>query len=42
VKKQDELFYIAHFNAGLRVYNVTDPRKLVEVGYFMPPANQAL
>lgn len=37
VEKQGELFYIAHFNAGLRVYNVTDPRKPVEVGYFMPP-----
>lgn len=37
VEKQCELFYIAHFNAGLRVYNVTDPRKPVEVGHFMPP-----
>jgi hypothetical protein len=37
VQKQGELFYIAHFNAGLRVYNVEDPRLPVEVGYFMPP-----
>ena len=37
VQKQDELFYIAHFNAGLRAYNVDDPRLPVEVGYFMPP-----
>ena len=37
VEKQGELFYIAHFNAGLRVYNVEDPRMPVEVGYFMPP-----
>lgn len=37
VEKQEELFYIAHFNAGLRVYNVADPRMPVEVGYFMPP-----
>ncbi len=37
VEKQGELFYIAHFNAGLRVYNVEDPRLPVEVGYFMPP-----
>ena len=37
VQKQGELFYIAHFNAGLRVYNVEDSRLPVEVGYFMPP-----
>ncbi|MCZ3365568.1 MULTISPECIES: LVIVD repeat-containing protein [Methanobacterium] len=37
VQKQGELFYIAYFNAGLRVYNVEDPRLPVEVGYFMPP-----
>jgi hypothetical protein len=37
VEKQGELFYIAHFNAGLRVYHVADPRRPVEVGYFMPP-----
>ena len=37
VEKQGKLFYIAHFNAGLRVYNVKDPRLPVEVGYFMPP-----
>lgn len=37
VEKQGELFYIAHFNAGLRVYNVADSRRPVEVGYFMPP-----
>ncbi len=37
IQKQGELFYIAHFNAGLRVYNVEDPRLPVEVGYFLPP-----
>lgn len=37
VEKQGELFYIAHFNAGLRVYSVKDPRLPVEVGYFIPP-----
>lgn len=37
VEKQGSLFYVAHFNAGLRVYNVDNPRLPIEVGYFMPP-----
>lgn len=37
VEKQGELFYIAHFNAGLRIYNVANKRLPVEVGYFIPP-----
>jgi hypothetical protein len=37
VEKQNELFYFAHFNAGLRIYNVANPRQPVEVGFFMPP-----
>jgi hypothetical protein len=37
IEKQGDLFYIAHFNAGLRIYNVANRRQPVEVGYFMPP-----
>ncbi|MBC8044398.1 MAG: hypothetical protein IAF08_13250 [Rhizobacter sp.] len=37
VEKQGDLFYFAHFNAGLRIYNVSNRRKPVEVGFFMPP-----
>ncbi len=37
VQKQDDLFYIAHFNAGLRIYDVANTRLPREVGFFMPP-----
>lgn len=37
VEKQGDLFYVAHFNAGLRVYDVANPRLPREVGYFLPP-----
>jgi hypothetical protein len=37
VEKQDDLFYIAHFNAGLRVYDVSQARLPRELGYFLPP-----
>jgi hypothetical protein len=37
VEKQGDLFYIAHFNAGLRIYDVGDFRLPREVGYFLPP-----
>ena len=37
VQPQGDLFYIAHFNAGLRVYDVANPRLPREVGYFLPP-----
>jgi hypothetical protein len=37
VQKQGDLFYIAHFNAGLRVYDVSHPRLPREVASFMPP-----
>jgi hypothetical protein len=33
----DHLVYIAHFNAGLRLYDTSDPYRVREVGYFMPP-----
>lgn len=37
VQRQGGLFYIAHFNAGLRVYDVSNPRLVREMGYFLPP-----
>ena len=37
VRRQGNLFYIAYFNAGLRVYNVANPHLTIEVGYFIPP-----
>lgn len=37
VQKQDSLFYLAHFNAGLRIYNVADKRLPKEIGWFLPP-----
>ena len=33
----DHLVYLAHFNAGLRLYDTSDPRHVREVGYFLPP-----
>jgi hypothetical protein len=35
VQKQGNLVYLTWFNAGLRVYDVTDKRLPREVGYFM-------
>ena len=37
VEKRDELVYVTYFNAGLRIYDISDPRLPVEVGYFIPP-----
>jgi hypothetical protein len=37
VQKQGDLFYIAHFNAGLRIYDVSNKWLPREVGYFLPP-----
>jgi hypothetical protein len=28
---------MAHFNAGLRLYDTSDPHRVREIGYFMPP-----
>jgi hypothetical protein len=33
----DHLVYVAHFNAGLRLYDISDPHRVREVGYFVPP-----
>jgi hypothetical protein len=37
VQKQGDLFYVAHFNAGLRIYDVSNKRLPIEVGFFLPP-----
>ncbi|ADB31134.1 conserved hypothetical protein [Kribbella flavida DSM 17836] len=37
VARQGNLFHLAHFNAGLRIYDVSNTRLVREVGYFLPP-----
>jgi hypothetical protein len=37
VEKQADLIYLTYFNAGLRIFNIEDPRNPKEVGYFIPP-----
>jgi hypothetical protein len=33
----ETLVYLTFFNAGLRIYDISDPRDPNEVGYFIPP-----
>ena len=37
VEPQDDLVYLTYFNAGLRIYDISNPRLPREVGYFIPP-----
>ena len=37
VEKQADLIYLAYFGAGLRIFNIADPRDPREVGWFIPP-----
>ena len=37
VEKQGDLIYVTYFNAGLRIYDIKDPRLPKEVGWFIPP-----
>jgi hypothetical protein len=37
VEKQSDLLYLTYFNAGLRIFDVSNPRLPQEVGYFIPP-----
>jgi len=37
VEKQADLIYLTYFNAGLRIYDIKDPRMPKEVGWFVPP-----
>lgn len=36
VKQPDELIHMAYFNAGVRVYDISEPRLPKEVGWFLP------
>ncbi len=37
LEDRDDLAYLTYFNAGLRVYDIRDPRTPREVAYFIPP-----
>ncbi len=37
VEKTGRLVYMTYFNAGLRIYDISDPRQPAEVGWFIPP-----
>ncbi len=37
VEKPGNLIYATYFNAGLRIFNIEDPRLPKEVGWFIPP-----
>ena len=42
VQQPGNLMYIAYFNAGLRVFDISDPRLPTEVGHFVPPEHPGL
>ncbi|TMA55902.1 MAG: hypothetical protein E6J73_22090 [Deltaproteobacteria bacterium] len=42
VEQPGNLIYIAYFNAGLRIFDISDSRLPKEVGYFMPPERPGL
>ena len=37
VQRQGDLVYVTYFNAGLRIFDISDPYLPKEVGYFIPP-----
>jgi hypothetical protein len=37
VEKQADLVYLTYFNAGLRIFDIHEPRMPKEVGWFIPP-----
>jgi hypothetical protein len=42
IQQPGKLMDVAWFNAGLRVFDISDPRLPKEVGYFMPPERPGL
>jgi hypothetical protein len=36
LEDRDDIAYLTYFNAGLRVYDIRDPRQPKEIGYFVP------
>jgi len=38
VQKQGDMIYLTYFNAGLRIYDIKNPRAPKEVAWFVPPA----
>ena len=37
MEQRADLVYLTYFNAGLRIYDTSDPLLPREVGYFIPP-----
>ncbi|HEX7126619.1 MAG TPA: hypothetical protein VF406_12745 [Thermodesulfobacteriota bacterium] len=37
VERRDDRVYLTYFNAGLRIYDIENPRVPKEIGYFIPP-----
>ncbi|HXG52561.1 MAG TPA: hypothetical protein VNN77_14290 [candidate division Zixibacteria bacterium] len=37
LEDRDDVAYLTYFNAGLRVYDIRDPRTPKEIGFFIPP-----
>jgi hypothetical protein len=37
VQKQGDLLYVTFFNAGLRIFDIKDPRHPTEIAWFVPP-----